>query len=131
MSDLPCEMTIQIFSTPPRSIRSTRYSLTARGRSVEPSNRLPTGSSSFEKASGCIRLPAPAAGMMPHILHLQQTVFFFVPQGGIERRLQIFRAMFRGVFGQRALTRRAPNFRELFRRQVQGRHRVFAPAADE
>ena len=49
-------------------MRSTRYSLTARGRSTPPSSsRLPTGSSSFENASGWMRLPLPAAGMMPHM----------------------------------------------------------------
>ena len=42
---------------PPRSMRSTRYSLTARGRSMPSSRRLPTGSSSFEKASGWMRVP--------------------------------------------------------------------------
>src|SRR5687768_9312643 len=67
MSDLPGEMTKQIFRAPPRIIRSTRYSLTAQGRSVPPSKRLPTGSNSLEKASGWMRLPRPAAGTMPHI----------------------------------------------------------------
>src|SRR5918999_3711899 len=67
MSDFPGEMTKQIFVAPPSTSRSTRYSLTARGRSRSPSRRLPTGSSSFEKASGCILLPCPAAGTMPHI----------------------------------------------------------------
>src|SRR2546425_4348163 len=67
MSDFPGEMTKQIFAAPPRIIRSTRYSLTARGRSASPSIRLPTGSSSFENASGWILLPIPAAGIMPHI----------------------------------------------------------------
>jgi hypothetical protein len=52
MSDLPGEITMQIFSAPPAIIRSMRYSLTAFGRSDVPSKRLPTGSSSFEKARG-------------------------------------------------------------------------------
>src|SRR5436305_2285320 len=68
MSDLPGAITKQILVAPPTIMRSTRYSLTARGRSVSPSRRLPTGRSSFEKASGWILLPAPAAGMIPHIL---------------------------------------------------------------
>src|SRR3954470_18178234 len=68
MSDLPGEMTMQSLSAPPRTSRSTRYSLTARGRSRSPSYRLPTGNSSFENASGCMRLPWPAAGMMPHMI---------------------------------------------------------------
>ena len=55
------------FVAPARSIRSTRYSLTARGRSTSPTNVLPTGSSSFENANGWIRVPRPAAGMMPYI----------------------------------------------------------------
>ena len=37
---------------PPITIRSTKYSLTALGRSTSPSNRLPTGSNSLEKANG-------------------------------------------------------------------------------
>src|SRR4051795_9983828 len=68
MSDLPGEMTMQSLSAPPSTSRSTRYSLTARGRSRPPSCRLPTGNSSFENASGCMRLPCPAAGMMPHMI---------------------------------------------------------------
>src|SRR6266542_968328 len=71
MSDLPGEMTKQILSAPPRIIRSMRYSLTARGRSISPSRRLPTGSSSLENASGWILLPTPAAGMMPHMLTIE------------------------------------------------------------
>src|SRR5437868_4866779 len=67
MSDFPGEITKQIFSAPPRIIRSTRYSETAHGRSTPSSVLLPTGSSSLENASGCIRLPRPAAGTMPHI----------------------------------------------------------------
>src|ERR671912_343440 len=68
MSDLPGEMTKQSFSAPPRTSRSIRYSLTARGRSRSPSRRPPTGSSSLENASGCMRLPWPAAGMIPHMV---------------------------------------------------------------
>src|SRR3954453_14327664 len=67
MSDLPGEITKQILSAPPRIIRSTRYSETAHGRSTPSSVLLPTGSSSLENANGCIRLPRPAAGIMPHI----------------------------------------------------------------
>src|SRR3979411_2406469 len=67
MSDLPGEMTKQILLAPPRIRRSTRYSETAQGRSTPSSVRLPTGNSSLENARGWIRLPRPAAGMMPHI----------------------------------------------------------------
>src|SRR5947209_3649969 len=67
MSDLPGEMTKQILSAPASTMRSSRYSLTAQGRSVPASSRLPTGSNSLEKASGWIRLPLPAAGTTPHI----------------------------------------------------------------
>src|SRR5262249_10316568 len=55
------------FVTPAINIRSIKYSLTARGRSCPFSQRLPTGRSSFENASGWIRLPFPAAGTMPHM----------------------------------------------------------------
>src|SRR5688500_3551631 len=68
MSDLPGAMTKQMRVAPPRTIRSIRYSVTARGRSTPSSNRLPMGSSSFENASGWMRLPSPAAGMMPHMV---------------------------------------------------------------
>src|SRR5689334_22878935 len=68
MSDFPGEITKQILLAPPEIIRSIMYSLAARGRLVSPSRRLPTGRSSFEKANGWIRLPAPAAGIIPHIV---------------------------------------------------------------
>src|SRR3954469_19500164 len=71
MSDFPAEMMKQILSAPAIVMRSTRYSLTARGRSMLPSNRPPTGSNSFENASGWMRVPAPAAGMMPSMRQLQ------------------------------------------------------------
>src|SRR5947209_438713 len=70
MSDLPGEITKQSLSAPPAIIRSTRYSLMARGRSTWPSNLPPTGSNAFENASGWIRPPAPAAGIIPHIILL-------------------------------------------------------------
>src|SRR5215218_3125332 len=89
MSDLPGEITKQSLSAPPRTSRSTRYSLTARGRSRSPSRRQPTGSSSFENASGCMRLPCPAAGMIPHM----------VPHDLDE----LGGAGLRAVFGERAL----------------------------
>jgi hypothetical protein len=42
--------------------------LTARGRSVPPSSRRePTGSSSLLNAGGWMRVPLPAAGMIPHV----------------------------------------------------------------
>ncbi len=52
MSCLRGEMTRHTLSAPPLTRRSIRYSLTAFGRSPSPSSRLPTGGSSFEKASG-------------------------------------------------------------------------------
>src|SRR3954451_5124897 len=70
MSDFPGAITKQSFAAPPAIMRSTRYSLTAQGRSRAPSLRLPTGSNSLENASGWMRLPRPAAGMTPHMLRL-------------------------------------------------------------
>src|SRR5947209_5972548 len=70
MSDFPGDITKQILSAPPRIIRSSRYSETAQGRSTPSSVLLPTGSNSLENANGWIRLPRPAAGMMPHISSL-------------------------------------------------------------
>src|ERR671937_404997 len=74
MSVFPGDTTKQIFVAPAMIMRSTRYSLTARGRSTPSSIRLPTGRSSFEKASGWMRLPEPAAGMIPHIVRSPRLV---------------------------------------------------------
>src|SRR5690242_5402780 len=104
MSDLPGEMTKQMRVAPPRTSRSTRYSLTARGRSRSPSRRLPTGSSSFENASGCMRLPCPAAGTMPHIAHLVLNGIGDSCQS-LEQRLELGGADRGGVAAERPLAR--------------------------
>src|SRR5437764_1446122 len=65
MSVFAGEITKQTRAAPAASIRSSRYSQTASGRPVWPSYRVPTGSSSLEKARGCMRVPRPAAGMTP------------------------------------------------------------------
>src|SRR5690242_21949068 len=100
MSVFPGETTKQILSAPALSMRSTTYSLTARGRSTPDSNLLPTGRSSFEKASGWMRLPAPAAGTMPHISALHR----FGHAAG-EHRLELRCAPGGGMLGERALAR--------------------------
>src|SRR5829696_4043126 len=138
MSDLPEEMTKQIVVAPPRTMRSTRYSLTARGRSTPRSSmRLPTGSSSLEKASGWMRLPAPAAGMMPHMRRPARSV---VRDGGrrggraggtLERRLQLGRAVGGGVLAQGAVARGAAHPAERLARQLGGGHRLVGGAGDE
>src|SRR5215471_3590300 len=96
MSDFVGEITKQIRVTPARSMRCTRYSETARGRSFGPSQRIPTGRSSFENARGWIRLPRPAAGRIPQraLMHSPQagrsTVFLgietYVPQAHVHAR---------------------------------------------
>src|ERR687897_502991 len=105
MSDLPGEMTKQILSAPPWIMRSTRYSLTAQGRSVKPSRRLPTGRSSLEKASGWIRLPRPAAGTMPHMsgLHRFPAWERLCGMGGCDRRFEVARAPRRRMLRENAL----------------------------
>ena len=66
MSVFSGEITKHMRSASACSMRSIRNSLTALGRSTPCSSRtLPTGSISFENASGCRRLAAPAAGTMP------------------------------------------------------------------
>src|SRR6266571_4368885 len=65
MSVFAGEITKQTRVAPAVSMRSSRYSQTASGRSVWPSCRVPTGSSSLEKASGWMRVPRPAAGITP------------------------------------------------------------------
>src|ERR671932_695513 len=107
MSDLPGAMTKQILSAPPRIRRSTRYSLTAQGRSVPLSSRLPTGRSSLEKAKGWMRLPRPAAGTMPHMSDLQgRDAGPDVRRArGVERRFERGGAAIRRVLRQGALAR--------------------------
>src|SRR5579884_280406 len=68
MSVFSAEITMQICVAPAAIMRSTRYSETALGRSAPFTMREPTGSSSFEQPSGCMRSPAPAAGMIPIIV---------------------------------------------------------------
>src|SRR3982751_5836669 len=98
MSDLPGEITKQSLSAPPLTIRSTRNSLTAQGRSTPSAIRLPTGRSSFEKASGCMRLPRPAAGIIPHMLHLHRPALVVgrhdCVADGFQNREQLQRAFF-------------------------------------
>src|SRR3954467_12867318 len=119
MSDLPGEITKQILSAPPLIIRSTRYSLTARGRSVLPSNRLPTGSSSLEKASGWIRLPAPAAGMMPHMIGVWLKRWGWGKGPCLEGSLELDRAMGGRVLGQDAFASGGAEPREFRVRQIE------------
>src|SRR3954469_5839415 len=116
MSDLPGEMTMHSLSAPPRTRRSTRYSLTARGRSRPPSCRLPTGSSSFENASGCMRLPCPAAGMIPHM---------------VDDLLQFLRAYGCGVTRENALPRAARDGRALASAHSQRRRHIVGRVRDD
>src|SRR4051812_45441964 len=118
MSLLPGEITKQSLVAPPRTMRSTRYSLTARGRSTAPSTRMPTGKSSLEKASGWIRLPMPAAGMIPHTSSSHQ-------------RQQLFRPLLGGVLAKRPLPRRVPDPGQVFRWRRDGGHRLGGSPGDE
>src|SRR3954464_6570922 len=110
MSDLPGEITKQILSAPPRIIRSTRYSETAHGRSTPSSVLLPTGSSSLENASGCIRLPRPAAGIIPHISRPRRSQKSALCLGRPFEQLNQFVGTATGtVLFERALTCAAPH----------------------
>src|SRR5438105_8541562 len=109
MSDLPGEMTKQILSAPPRIMRSTRYSLTAHGRSRPPSMRLPTGNSSLENANGWMRLPRPAAGTIPQLISRLRAGQFgrgSTRPGLFEAGDELRGSMIRSVLGERALARR-------------------------
>src|SRR6185312_10987276 len=130
MSDFHGEITKQILSAPPRIMRSTRYSLTARGRSTPlASIQLPTGSNSLEKASGWMRVPLPAAGTMPHISRLLADGPARVR--ALQRRHQIRRAALRTVPIEHALARMAGNQRELRIRQRKCGHRGIGVVGDE
>src|SRR5215203_6548957 len=113
MSDLPGEMMKASLVAPAASIRSTRCSLTARGRSTAPSKRLPTGNSSLENASGWIRVPAPAAGMMPHIVDTP-----------LEDRFKLRGAPRGGVFVERSFASPPGHQAQLVAIAVERRHRV-------
>src|SRR5579883_2806450 len=126
MSDFPGETTKQILSAPAISIRSSRYSPTARGRSIPSSKRLPTGSNSLENASGLIRLPEPAAGMMPHIFGLDSTVLRDRTRGSFQCLLQLLRAHAGGMIRQSPLIRGASDARQLFRGHFERLDRVLA-----
>src|SRR3954447_17270382 len=105
MSDLPGEITKQILSAPPRISRSSRYSETAHGRSMPSSRWLPTGSNSLEKASGWMRLPAPAAGTIPHISSVGAQSGEWLAARPFEELLHFEGAMRGGVFGEHAFAR--------------------------
>src|SRR3954447_17945706 len=113
MSLLPGAMTKQILSTPPAIMRSMRCSLTARGRSMPASSRLPTGSNSLEKARGWMRLPAPAAGTIPHISSVGAQSGEWLAARRFEELLHLDGAMRGGMFGEHALARGGADFREL------------------
>src|SRR5512133_3959112 len=134
MSDFPGEMTNSRRSAPARIIRSTRYSETARGRSVPSTIRLPTGSSSFENASGWMRLPRPAAGMTPHMSRLHE----WRMRGGRRARIEAldqpgeFAGALHGcVLVQNALARAARHRREIVVRHVERSQRVGRVARDD
>src|ERR687885_972010 len=116
MSVLSGEMTKQIRSAPAWSKRSTRNSLTALGRSTPCSSKvLPTGSISFENASGWSREPAPAAGTMPRVTAGR------LARRGLARRDQLSGAAVAGVLGQGPLARGGADPRQLRVAQVQRR----------
>src|SRR3954462_14961318 len=132
MSDLPGEITKQIFSAPPRIRRSMRYSDTAQGRSIPLSLRLPTGSSSLEKAKGWMRLPRPAAGTMPH---MSGSLNFRYTGSGVgrllEQRDQLGGALLRTVLIQGSLARTSGYPGQFPFVQPQGLKRVGCLACEE
>src|SRR6185437_8862076 len=130
MSDFHGEITKQILSAPPRTMRSTRYSLTARGRSTPfASIQLPTGSNSLEKASGWMRVPLPAAGTMPHISRLLADG----PAGvrALQRRHQVHCAALRAVLIEDTLARTTGDECEFRIRQGERGHRGIGLVGDE
>src|SRR5215218_7686549 len=134
MSDLPGDITKQILSAPPWIMRSTRYSLTAQGRSTPSSSRLPTGRSSFEKARGWMRLPRPAAGTIPHMASCLQDGFVartgFGARPGQER-FEFLGPPVRGMLGERAGATGLGHPAQLSVGEVEGRDRVLRRLRNE
>src|SRR3954451_18829753 len=132
MSDLPGDITKQIFSAPPSIRRSIRYSDTAQGRSIPLSLRLPTGSSSLEKARGWMRRPRPAAGTMPHISHSLNFRLTGSAVGRLlEQRDQLGGAFVRAVLIQRSLPCASRDLRQFRLVQLQCFQRVGRVACEQ
>src|SRR5437764_1073567 len=104
MSVFVGETTKQIRVAPATTMRSRRYSLTARGRSSCSARRLPTGNSSFEKARGWMRVPMPAAGTTPQITE-PPSIALLVPRRGAEELDELAAAVLGGVLGEGARAR--------------------------
>src|SRR5438045_2391944 len=131
MSDLPGEITKAIFVAPAASIRSMRCSLTARGRSTAPSKRLPTGSSSLENASGWMRVPAPAAGMMPHTVASFGHRATTVRRGAAQNVFELRGAAIRCVLDQRPFARTVRDRAQLLVRPFDRSRRGVARLRDQ
>src|SRR4051812_46312213 len=135
----PGAMTKQILVTPAVTMRSSRYSLTARGLSVSPLRRLPTGSSSLEKASGCMRLPMPAAGTIPHMSCTPDDDCLRDPHRSrpgsravrFDQLDELARAIVRRVLGKGARTRRFTDAGKLGSRPRQRAHDVVDGSCDD
>src|SRR5436853_6226038 len=128
MSNFQREITKQILSAPACSMRSIRYSLTARGRSAPPSKRLPTGSNSFEKASGWMRVPLPAAGIIPHMVSALHAFGFaslrYARAAVFQQCNQLGGAALGGVLGQDPLPTGLADIGELAIAEVERRQHV-------
>src|SRR3569623_1582219 len=124
MSDVPGPMTKHSLSAPPVTMRSSRYSLTAQGRSPRLPPRLPTGSNSLEKPSGWMRLPRPAAGMIPSIsgaLAYQRRAW---RTDSSQRRFEFLGAPVGSVLGEHPLARSPTYFGEFVVPERQRLHHV-------
>src|SRR5882724_1081562 len=137
MSPLSPEMTMQICVAPAAIIRSTKYSATAFGRSTPLITREPTGNNSFEHPSGCMRWPAPAAGMIPSMALPRG--FHCGPVGNmrcgggaklLQIRHQLFRAARAGVLIERALAGACRHSREFGVSEIHGSDHVFCAPND-
>src|SRR5438045_320851 len=135
MSNFQREITKQILSAPACSMRSIRYSLTARGRSAPPSKRLPTGSNSFEKASGWMRVPLPAAGIIPHMVSALHAFGFMVfgRTGAcvLQQRDQLGGTALGGVLGKDPLPPRLADVGEFPVAEIERRKHVIGLANDD
>src|SRR5436309_14659458 len=82
------------------------------------------GRSSLEKASGWMRLPRPAAGMMPHMSGLHRLALAGAGARRFESENEITRSFLRRMIGKRAFAGVLTNTTQLAIAQIERSERI-------